>query len=236
MSDDGFHEIQLNGKQLIFLCMAAALILVVAFLSGVLVGRGVSARVDNAAAIEAAASTPTGLPEGVEGDAQPQSAAAEPAPPITAVAPATPIEEDLSYSRRLQAPKPPSETVGRADAGAAPARPTTGAGATKPSLPPSPAAAQVAAADPAKAKMESAASAEPPGPGYYLKVVAYRDRGQADGIAKRLSGKGYHAYVVPLSGRGLYSVRVGKYKTRREADTTRRRLEKEEQLKSLISH
>lgn len=235
MSDDGFHEIQLNGKQLIFLCMAAALILVVAFLSGVLVGRGVSARVDSAAAVEAAASTPTGLPEGVEGDAQPQSAAAEPAPPITAVAPATPIEEDLSYRRRLEAAKPPSESVGRAEGGAAPARPTTAASATKPSLPP-PAAAQVAAADPAAAKMGSAASAEPPGPGYYLKVVAYRDRGQADGIAKRLSGKGYHAYVVPLSGRGLYSVRVGKYKTRREADTTRRRLEKEEQLKSLISH
>ena len=39
--DDGFHEIQLNGKQLVFLFMAATVVSVVIFLCGVLVGRGV---------------------------------------------------------------------------------------------------------------------------------------------------------------------------------------------------
>ena len=39
--DDGFHEIQLNGKQLVFLGMATTLVSVVIFLCGVLVGRGV---------------------------------------------------------------------------------------------------------------------------------------------------------------------------------------------------
>ena len=39
--DDGFHEIQLNGKQLVFLFMAVTVVSVVIFLSGVLVGRGV---------------------------------------------------------------------------------------------------------------------------------------------------------------------------------------------------
>jgi hypothetical protein len=39
--EDGFREIQLNGKQLVFLFMAATVVSVVIFLSGVLVGRGV---------------------------------------------------------------------------------------------------------------------------------------------------------------------------------------------------
>ena len=44
MSDDGFHEIQLNGKQLVFLFMATTVVSVVIFLWGVLVGRGVRAQ------------------------------------------------------------------------------------------------------------------------------------------------------------------------------------------------
>ena len=41
--DEGFHEIQLNGKQLVFLFIAATVVSVVIFLCGVLVGRGVRA-------------------------------------------------------------------------------------------------------------------------------------------------------------------------------------------------
>ena len=41
VSDEGFREIQLNGKQLIFLFMAVTVVLVVTFLFGVLAGRGV---------------------------------------------------------------------------------------------------------------------------------------------------------------------------------------------------
>ena len=40
-TDEGFREIQLNGKQLIFLFMATTVVGVVIFLLGVLVGRGV---------------------------------------------------------------------------------------------------------------------------------------------------------------------------------------------------
>ncbi len=40
MSDEGFHEIQLSGKQLVFLFMATTVVSVVIFLCGVLVGRG----------------------------------------------------------------------------------------------------------------------------------------------------------------------------------------------------
>ena len=44
MSDDGFREIQLSGKQLVFLFMATTVVSVAIFLCGVLVGRGVRAR------------------------------------------------------------------------------------------------------------------------------------------------------------------------------------------------
>ena len=37
-TDEGFREIQLNGKQLVFLFMAATVVSVVIFLCGVLVG------------------------------------------------------------------------------------------------------------------------------------------------------------------------------------------------------
>ena len=40
MSDQGFHEVQLSGKQLVFLFMSAIVLLVVTFLLGVDVGRG----------------------------------------------------------------------------------------------------------------------------------------------------------------------------------------------------
>ena len=39
-TEDGFHEIQLNGKQLVFLFMAATVVSVVIFLCGVLVACG----------------------------------------------------------------------------------------------------------------------------------------------------------------------------------------------------
>src|SRR3954464_15556412 len=71
--DDGFHEIQLNGKQLVFLFMAATVVSVVIFLCGVLVGRGVKT--------ERAVSS---------ADAAAVAAVAEPAPPPAALA-ASPV-------------------------------------------------------------------------------------------------------------------------------------------------
>src|SRR2546429_9855549 len=71
--DDGFHEIQLNGKQLVFLFMLATVVSVVIFLSGVLVGRGVRAE-RSVAAAEAAVNVPATEP------APAAAAAAAPAP------------------------------------------------------------------------------------------------------------------------------------------------------------
>ena len=41
LADEGFHEIQLSGKQLVFLFMATTIVAVVIFLCGVQVGRNV---------------------------------------------------------------------------------------------------------------------------------------------------------------------------------------------------
>src|SRR5204863_7225349 len=43
MADENFHEIQLSGKQLVFLFMATVVLAVIVFLLGVSVGRGVRA-------------------------------------------------------------------------------------------------------------------------------------------------------------------------------------------------
>ena len=57
--DDGFHEIQLNGKQLVFLFMAATVVSVVIFLCGVLVGRGVRSAQDIESQSAARSAEPT---------------------------------------------------------------------------------------------------------------------------------------------------------------------------------
>src|SRR5260221_9727678 len=104
--DDGFHEIQLNGKQLVFLFMAATVVSVVIFLCGVLVGRGV--RAERGGVAENAATTSAV-------DTSPQPAPAPPAQlpagsdPTAAAAP--PPVDDLSYFNRLEKSKAPAEQL-----------------------------------------------------------------------------------------------------------------------------
>src|SRR5262245_20231170 len=92
-ADDGFHEIHLSGKQLVFLFMATTVVAVVIFLCGVQVGRSVPTQrtqepfADPTAAASAPAATP------------PVAAAGPPA----AEPPVPPAETDeLSYKKRLE--------------------------------------------------------------------------------------------------------------------------------------
>ena len=55
MNDQSFHEIQLSGKQLVFLFMSAVVLAVVIFLLGVSVGRGVRGSVASASAADVGA-------------------------------------------------------------------------------------------------------------------------------------------------------------------------------------
>jgi len=223
MADEGFHEVQLNGKQLIFLFMTAAVVLVVTFLCGVLVGRGVRAQKEPTAASDAAPGAMAAADPTAAVTSPPVATkAATPTPP--AVPPPQP-EEDLSYYARLEGKSAPAATVKSApkDAKSTDAKSKT--------------ATPAAAATPKPADPSAAATAQPPGTGYSLKIAAYKDKAQADALAERLSAKGYSTYVVPATSKGsaLYSVRVGTFQTRKDADAAKRRLEKEEQFKPLIT-
>jgi len=251
-TDDGFHEIQLNGKQLVFLFMAATVVSVVIFLCGVLVGRGVRA--------ERTGQTDVAELNSVA-DPAPQAAAANPAPllpgsdPTAAAAP--PAREDLTYFNRLEGSAPSKEEL--KPQSAPPAAAPTRVAATPPAAPakepaktaakepakepvkePAKAAvkepAKVAAKDPAPAPAPSASS-DAGGAGYAVQIAALNLRSEADAIAKRLSSKGYAAYVMsPAVGTPqIYRVRVGKFGSRREAETIATKLEKEEQFKPWVT-
>jgi len=235
--DDGFHEIQLNGKQLVFLFMAATVVSVVIFLCGVLVGRGVRA--------ERAAAPADSTTASIEPAPQAVPAAATPAgsDPTTAVAP-PPTVDDLSYFNRLEKPSPPAEELKPA---AAVKEPPSSAPAPAPPAPAKPVPATRQAAEPppqpparSTAKEPSApkeSASVPAGDGYVIQVAAMPEHGVADAMAKRLSSKGYSAFVMTADGgrTPMYRVRIGKFKTKREAETVAARLQKEEQFRPWIT-
>jgi cell division septation protein DedD len=230
--DDGFHEIQLNGKQLVFLFMAATVVSVVIFLCGVLVGRGVRAERGDltSAATETAVEVAPSLP--ADAARTPAATTGGPAP-----APPAPVDE-LSYFNRLEKPTAPAEKLSKAETTPKPAQAT--APAPMSSVP----AAASASAAPAPAptprrepRAETSAAAEPPSSAYAVQVAALNVRSEADAMARRLTAKGYTAYVVaPPSGTpAVFRVRVGSYKTRREAEAMAARLQKEEQIKPWVT-
>jgi DedD protein len=215
IQDDGFHEIQLNGKQLVFLFMALTVVSVVIFLCGVLVGRGVRAE---RAATEVAAAGPAEDAPVPAPAAQPPAPAPAPAgSDPTAAAPPPPAADDLTYFERLEKQKPATEQLksGASD--------IAGKNEKK----------KVVAA----ASGTAGSTAEPSGSGFAVQIAALNVRTEAEAIARRLTSKGYTAYVLaPPSGTpAVFRVRVGKFPTRREAESVAARLKREEQFNPWIT-
>ena len=101
LNDDGFHEIQLSGKQLVFLFMAATVVLVFTFLCGVQIGRNVKGDrgiIGDPSDPVAAASAPP--PASTPTEAAPSSG------PPAAEPPAPAQDDELSYAKRLQQAEP----------------------------------------------------------------------------------------------------------------------------------
>ena len=231
MTDEGLREIQLDGKQLVFLFMAATVVAVVIFLCGVMVGRGVPARLGAAADAQELA------------DLDPTSASQNTLTQVVATDGNGPVaaEEDLSYDRLLGGPTSPEETLRPAsEAAPAPAPSATQPDLTAPraavvekpapTVPPS--APSPRATTPAPASTTRTLD-EPRGNGYVVQVAAVQRRAEANTIARRLSGKGYPAFVT-TSGTN-FRVRVGKYSNRREAETVANRLEREERVEPWVT-
>lgn len=235
--DETFRDLQLSGKQLVFLFMAVTVVSVVIFLCGVLVGRGVRAE------------------RGVPGSSEAVATAAITEPPLPPAAAAAPnasnslitAGEKLTYAERLGGNEPTAEQLKTSSTPPPAPPPVVETAAPAAKMAPTPArSANSSAAAPRDAKSAPAAPpsaapapsvpSEPAGAGFSIQVAALRERSEADAIVSRLASKGYSAYVVPPAkgAPSVFRVRVGKFKDRREADAVAVRLQKEEQFKPWV--
>jgi len=234
--DDGFHEIHLSGKQLVFLFMATTVVSVVIFLCGVWVGRGVRAhQAGETASVSqvTAPATPPSQPAAPVSDSGPEAIE----PPE---APAEGVE--LSYKRRLDgeaprevldAPRPAETTRTPSATTNAPAARGTPPRVDEP--PPTRAPARTASAATPAAAERTAARGEQ-SDSWVVQVHALKDRGTANGIVQRLAAKGYPAFLVSAGPpTNFYRVQVGRFKDKDEAERTLQRLKKEEKFEPWIT-
>jgi DedD protein len=210
MPEQDFREIQLSGKQVVFLFMAFLVVGVVVFLLGVSVGRGVT--------------TPPPAPAAVATESSTDA-------PATLPPPTQPAPGELTYTADLKRGAEPS----RGGTAAAPATanepPPTVAEqpATKPAPPPAaPAAKTSAPTTPAAKPQATSAKPAPVTGGWSVQVNAFSSKPNADRQAAQLKAKGYAAFVfTAASGGARYRVRVGPFADRSEADRVAARLVKE---------
>lgn len=233
--DDYYYEIQLTNKQLVFYFMAGATGLILSFLAGVMVGRGV----DSVGGDVQAART-----------VQEDRIVAEETPK-----PVKPATEDLTYAQRLEGDRV-EDTLERPRQGTTAAKPVK-PGAPFGKIPPSPKAAATAAAPPSVVKQgpggpvaaatpptrvatsnppatTPALAAPPPAAGgFTIQVGVFKEKARADAIVTRLKGKGF-APSVSGDADGPFSVRVGSYPDRAAAERDQARLRDEEKLQPFI--
>jgi cell division septation protein DedD len=213
LGDDGFHEIHLSGKQLVFLFMATTVVSIVIFLCGVQVGRAVPIERSQDQLTD-----PTTVASGAPAATPP---AADAGPPADEP-PAPPAEADeLSYKKRLEGEATAKESLKPAPEQPAPTPP--------PARPQTPPAAAPPAASP------TVTGTAQPGT-WVLQVHALRDAKVANGIVQRLTKKGYPAFLVASGApTSMYRVFVGRYKDRDEAERVAQRLKKDEQFNPWIT-
>jgi cell division septation protein DedD len=201
--DDYFYEIQLTNKQLVFYFMAGATGLILSFLAGVMVGRGVD---QGAAEVQAARPVQD---ERIVSEETPRPA---------------PSAQELTYAQRLEGERTEERLERVKPSPAALTRPS-------PSPSPSPKMAAVVPSPAGTAPRTAPASAPPPaaaarpaaGGAFALQVGAFKDRATAESMVARLKGKGFAAYLVTPQ-EGLFNVRVGGFATRAEAEKAQEQL------------
>jgi rare lipoprotein A len=244
--DDYYYEIQLTNKQLVFYFLAGATGLILSFLAGVMVGRGVD--------------SPVGEAQAAKPIADERVVAEEPTPRPSATA-----AEELTYAQRLEADKvddtlerrKPQGAESAVKSAASPAASRVAAvasaspNAQRVSSPPrggATSSAPLPSASPAPSPMARATpSARPPGTGpataparplsgnFSIQVGAFKERDAAESVVARLKKKGFAAFVVSSEGTvGLYNVRVGSFAARADAERVQAKLRDEEKFKPFI--
>jgi DedD protein len=70
-----------------------------------------------------------------------------------------------------------------------------------------------------------------------VEVAAAQARAEAETIRRRLSGKGYPAFITTANAGGatMFRVRVGKYNDRQAAEGVKVKLEREERFKPWVT-
>lgn len=262
-ADDDVREIQLSGKQLVFLFMAVTVVSVVIFLCGVLVGRGVQLH-PAAVADQGGAASGEVVPDPTAPAAQPAVPANEPTKvtdlgyqedlkakspttdkvTTTAPVPVTPVDQNpgkaaatLADGKAASSPAAKTADAKSSNAKAVDAKPVAaGANATR-SADTKAADAKAGPANTADTATPSKLFPEPRGDGFAIQVTALSGKTEAEAIADRLKRKGYAVYLVsaPAGQPATYKVRVGKFKVRTEAEKIATRLEREEQFKPWIT-
>ena len=207
MSDQGFHEVQLSGKQLVFLFMSAVVLMVVVFLLGVNVGRGVRGAVG-----DTDVSAQADADESVTPDA-----AAESAP-----AGAKPAQPELSYHDMLLAATPAADK----GAGADKTPPAEAPPPVSEEPPPAPRTSPTPTPTPTPAPPAATAAPKAAGRGdWFLQTGAYSTKAVADGQVAKLKQLNVPAFVLPPeSGGTSFRVRIGPYADRAEADKVKSRI------------
>ena len=207
-----------GAKQLVFAGLLVAVVSVLAFAMGVVVGRDAPHAAGGAGGATAAPPDPPRLVIAGEPEEEPTAGALE----------------EVTYPDRLGSAGPPDETLR--------GLPVYALGVPFRAPEPAPAAAASPAAAPealAEAADEPHGAARPPASDpYTVQVAALRSPGAAEAFAARLREKGYPAYVVepaPDGPAAMYRVRVGRYADRGAAERVLRRLAQEEQLKPWIT-
>jgi cell division septation protein DedD len=214
MADDESRGVHLSDKQLVFVFMAATVIAVVVFLFGVLVGRGVQ-QARGPIADDGMTAAVDVVPDGTAEETPAAGGATKPGSGGAGT-------DDLTYPERLGR-TPPEERL-------KPVSPPVGGRLTDTAPPDVPGEA-VAPAPTAAAPRDPAPPPAPAAELYKVQVAAVKSRDEADGIVKHLATKGYDAYVVlPQSGTslGMFRVRIGAFKDKRQADLLAERLLREE--------
>jgi cell division septation protein DedD len=236
--DDYYYEIQLTNKQLVFYFMAGATGLILSFLAGVMVGRGVDT---------------------TQGDVQARTVAEEKVVAEEPLVRATPSPA-LTYAQRLESEKVESSLErpkgASAEPSAAPPRQVVVAQAPPavipaPKRPVAEKPASSVGTPAAKSAPKPAPLAKPPavvaakpeaaavkgdGQSFTIQVGAFKDKATADSVVSRLKGKGFAAYILSPDGSdpGLFVVRVGHYAARADAERAEGRLRDQERFKPYI--
>ncbi len=222
--DDYYYEIQLTNKQLVFYFLAGATGLILSFLAGVMVGRGV----DNTTNVAEAQAARPAQEERIVPE--------EPAKPSPKPA------EELTYAQRLEADKADDSLDKAAKTSEQPAKPADKTAGTQPPAPerasPRPAASAKATPAPPKASPKASPAAAPKAgaPGTLtIQVGAFKDKDTAEGVVARLKKKGYTAFVVaPAGSDSLFNVRVGSFAARADAERVEAKLRDDEKFKPFI--